>query len=401
MAPLNRKALDLAWLLMPLDREQFFSRNWEQQHLHLSDRPASYYQQLLGAEALENILNTADLRYPALQLAKDGHYFAPESYTRDIKHGSESFTGVPDLERVAAEYRKGATLSLPALHRTWPALGALCATLESQLDHAVHANAYLTPGNASGFTPHYDVHEVFVLQIAGHKRWSLYEPPLHLPHRSQPFNPLGYQPGAPIATLDLSPGDLLYLPRGYVHSTTTSESFSAHVTVGVSVYTWVDLLREYLQSAAEQPGLRRALPPGFAHQPELKASLRHGLAAALGNLGAPADPDHLLKSFTRRVRAGQARRPERLRIDTRVIELHTRLRVPARSSYQIVLEDGRTLLQFQNIRYVLPTEVAPLLQAIAARASFTPIELPGELDEAARLGVSRYLHEIGFLTAER
>jgi ribosomal protein L16 Arg81 hydroxylase len=394
----NHTTLDLAWLLAPLDPQSFFASYWEQRHLHLSGRDAAYYQPLLSADALETFLNTADLRYPALQLAKDGHYYAPETYTRDFKHGSECFAAVPDFERVAAEYRNGATLSLPALQRTWAPLGTLCRTLEGLLDHKVHANAYLTPGNASGFTPHYDVHEVFVLQIAGHKRWSLYEPRLQLPHRSQPFNPQHYQPGPLLATLDLHPGDLLYLPRGYVHSTTTTERFSAHVTIGISVYTWVDLMREVLPNANEHPHLRRALPPGFAHKAQA-AAVRRSLLAALGELATSVNPDQLLEMFVQRVRSGQSRPAEHLRIDTRVVGLDTLLRAPERSAYRIEFAQDRTVLEFQGKRYVLPAEIAPLLQAIYDRALFKPIELPAQLDETARLGLSRYLYEIGFLSA--
>ena len=43
-----------------------------------------------------------------------------------------------------------------------------------------------------------------------------------------------------MATLDLEAGDLLYLPRGVLDSTTTADSFSAHVTIGISVFTSVD-----------------------------------------------------------------------------------------------------------------------------------------------------------------
>jgi len=139
----------------------------------------------MTAQDLEQIVSNPDARYPALQLAKGGGYLPPEAYTRDVKFGSVTFVGVPDLQRIGIEYRNGASVVLPALHRTWPALNDLCAALETQLDHVPHANAYVTPGNAAGFTAHYDVHEVFVLQIAGKKRWSLYPPTIKLPHRSQ------------------------------------------------------------------------------------------------------------------------------------------------------------------------------------------------------------------------
>ena len=34
-----------------------------------------------------------------------------------MKFGDESFTGVLDLRRISAEYRAGATVTLPAMHR--------------------------------------------------------------------------------------------------------------------------------------------------------------------------------------------------------------------------------------------------------------------------------------------
>ena len=113
---------------------------------------------------------------------------------------------------------------LPALQRTWAPLRQLCAALEDEFSHPVHANAYLTPGDSPGFTPHYDTHEVFVLQIAGTKRWRVFQPPQPLPHRSQPFTPIGYALPAPLLELELKPGDLLYLPRGYVHAANTSRT---------------------------------------------------------------------------------------------------------------------------------------------------------------------------------
>lgn len=401
MTGLNSNHFDLSWLLRPRDPATFFAADWEQRHLHLPNRGSAYYRDLLSAEALEQFINTADLRYPALQLAKDGRYFAAETYTRDIRHGSELFTRVPDLGRVAAAYRDGATLTLPALHRTWMPLQLLCTRLAEQLDHAVHANAYLTPGNATGFAPHFDVHDVFVLQIAGRKRWSLHDPPTRLPHRSQPFDPNSYRPGKLIATLDLQAGDLLYLPRGYVHSTVTSEEYSAHITIGVSVYTWYDLLRDHVQSAAEDPRLRSALPAGFAQQPEARAALRKGLLSAISECGLKVDADRLLESFLAHVQSARGPRPETLCINTRVIDSQTALRPPAPETYRLQCEAERTVLEFGGARYIMPTAVAPLMEAIVRSGSFRPADLPAAHDEAARLGVSRYLFDIGFLSLQR
>jgi Cupin superfamily protein len=120
------------------------------------------------------------------------HLVATSTATVRVGHGDENFNGVPDLQKITDEYRRGATVALPAIHRSWTPLWLLCDRIETQLDHPAHAHVYITPGNASRFTPHYDVHEVLVLQIAGKKRWSIYAPVVPLPYRSQLFTPQAY-----------------------------------------------------------------------------------------------------------------------------------------------------------------------------------------------------------------
>ncbi len=74
-------------------------------------------------------------------------------------------------------------------------------------------NDGLTPGDASGFTTHYDTQDVFILQIGGRKHWRISQPTIALPHRTQACSPIGFAPPPPDLELELEPGDLLYLPR--------------------------------------------------------------------------------------------------------------------------------------------------------------------------------------------
>ena len=395
---MTRQVFDFARLVNPLGTEGFLSTYWERQHLLLSRSEPKYYESLITAADLENIISQSDARYPAIRLAKGGGYFSPEVYTHNVKHGDESFLGVPDVKKIAEEYRQGATVALPAIHRTWPALGLFCDQLQAEFDHPAHANVYITPGNAAGFTPHYDTHEVFVLQIAGRKRWSIYAPVIELPHRNQPFTPQAYSGQAAIAQIDLNPGDLLYLPRGFLHSTTTSDSFSAHVTIGITVYTWVDLLKEYLQSAIANHDLRKALPPGFATRADLKPILGKELGDALDQLRGTSSIDPLIDAFTERVRASQIPRPEPFRIDVMVIEFDSTLKMPPIGSYKIIQEGDTTLLEFKGIRYRLPAAVASTIRAMSAQSTFRTSDLPDSLDRDSRLAFSRHLHYIGFLT---
>ena len=53
-----------------------------------------------------------------------------------------------------------------------------CTRLAAELGHPVQANAYVTPPPSRGFSAHYDVHDVFVLQLAGRKHWTIHAPVL-------------------------------------------------------------------------------------------------------------------------------------------------------------------------------------------------------------------------------
>jgi ribosomal protein L16 Arg81 hydroxylase len=394
-------SFDLVSLLSPHEPEAFFSNFWERRHLFVKRDEPRFYESLITAADLENIISNSDARYPAIRLAKGGNYYAPEAYTRTFKHGDEHFLGVPDVKRISEEYRRGATVALPAIHRTWKAIGSLCDHLQSTLDHAAHANVYITPGNARGFTPHYDVHEVFVLQIAGTKRWQLYEPLLPLPHRTQLFRPENYTARPPMAEVDLNAGDLLYLPRGVVHSTTTAESFSAHVTIGISVYTWADLIKELMNSAVNEEEMRGALPPGFATHSELQPFLKRKMLEMWDTLARRSDPDHLIEAFISRVKASQVERPPPFRADVTAINLNSRLQTPSPESYRITQAGDKTVLEFGNTRYQMPVPVAATMSTISQLRSFRPVDVIGPLDADGVISLTQHLVDIGFLTCIR
>jgi ribosomal protein L16 Arg81 hydroxylase len=394
----ERAALDPAALIAPLGFDDFFREHWERKPLHLSRADAHYYDRVLTNADLESIISSADLRYPAIQLAKNGSYLAMEAYTRNIKHGTESFIGVPDLQQIQSEYRSGATVVLPSLQRTWQPLRQLCAALEDAFSHPVHANAYLTPGDSPGFTPHYDTHEVFVLQVAGTKRWAVFPPAIPLPHRSQPFTPVGFALPPPLLSLELKPGDLLYLPRGFVHAAHTSNGHSAHVTIGITVYTWVELIGELANAAKEIAPLRAALPPGFASREDLKKTLRQNLTQCLDLLRDKVDGEQLIDGFLQKVSAARVRPYEAFNADAVVIGLQTRLKTPQPDSYRIATEQRGVVLEFAGKKFVLPEKIRLTIDEMCAKQSFRLAELSGPLDNEGKLNLARYLHSERFLT---
>jgi Cupin superfamily protein len=385
-------------LLAPVQQERFFEQHWESQPLHVQRSQSHYYSQLLTNRDVEAVISSGGLRYPAIQLARGGGFFPPEAFTRNIRSGGDVFTGIPDLDRIRVEYRSGATISLPGFHRAWKPLATLAGAIEDEFDHPVHTNVYITPGDAIGFSPHYDTHEVFVLQIAGNKRWRIHLPPQPLPHRSQPFDPRSYAPSAPLLELDLVPGDLLYLPRGFVHTTATSDSFSVHVTLGITVYTWVELLTDWIETSKNFEHLRRALPPGFARHDAVKRSLREQFPRIIAKLQRITDFGELLDSFSHRLRS--ARGGMRAEFDTDVVVLgpRTELTTLDRDLYVVGEEGGKILLKFHGKTVVLDKNARPIFEEICRRTSFSSIELPQPLGEGTTLSLVRGLYREGFLS---
>lgn len=99
IATMNEQTFDLATLISPVSPGPFFSQYWERQPLHLQRHDEGFYRGLISNRDLENFISQSNARYPAIRLIKNGAYFPPEAYTRDIKSGDESFDGVPDVQK--------------------------------------------------------------------------------------------------------------------------------------------------------------------------------------------------------------------------------------------------------------------------------------------------------------
>lgn len=391
---------NLGSLLHPISIEEFFADSWERRPLFIQRGNNDYYRELLTDRDLEDIISNSDLRYPAIQLAKNGTFYPAAAYTSDARVGQLILKGVPNVGTISAEYGKGTTIVLPALLRTWEPLRILAWHLETELDFSIHANAYITPGQAAGFPAHYDTHDVFVLQIAGRKRWRVTEPPIHLPHRSQTFKPEGFKPGPLLAEFELAAGDLLYLPRGYVHATTTSDSHSAHVTMGVNIFTWADLVGDLVPSSAANEEFRRSLPPGFASRAELRPTITRQLTRLLDSVGVRTafDSDRYFDQLRRdAIAASWARNPVRFRADAIALSLDSRLRAPSEERYTLARSGEEVTLDFEGRQYLFSQRFWPALSAMCARPAFSLGELGGGLDSQTLLGFAGFLQSVGFL----
>ena len=402
---MEKRIHDLVSLLHPTSLDTFLSTYWEKDLLSVQRGDEGYYEGLLTNHDLEDIVSSWDSRYPAIMLAKDGVFYPPQAYCEDVKMGQATFSGVPNLKKLSAEYGRGATIALTSLDRSWKPLSDLCMRLEEQLDHGVKTNIYITAGQTAGFPPHYDTHDILVLQIAGKKLWRIYEPTIKLPDVSQACDPKRFSPGPQLTEIELQPGDLLYLPRGYGHAAVTPRSHSAHVTVGIHVYTWAGVLKELDPSCVRVDEFRKSLPPGFAGRVELRPAIREQLKRIAPGQITDRNVDRVFDSFVRNVNQARRRMPARFRMDASVISVNSLLKVPTDRRYQLSRISGEpndtaTLtLEFDGNKYSFPAQLEAVLNSMCSRGSFRLKELSGGINSEAMVGLAGYLQSIGFLTS--
>lgn len=257
----------LEFLIAPVSREDFLKTYFERGLLTCIRGAPDLYADLLSLEAIDRFIASADLREGMVDLTNHHRRLSRDDYVNS--------EGRVSRVAVTEEYLRGATIVLPHLHDSLPNLGEFCRALEEIFTCHIQTNVYLTPqphpdaktehGN-QGFPPHYDNHDVFVMQVSGTKAWRIYGTPVDIPFRGERFELGKFEAGEPTQTFTLQAGDCLYLPRGVMHDAeNVGEAPSLHITVGLITKTWADLLLESVSELAlSEPEFRRSLPVGFA-----------------------------------------------------------------------------------------------------------------------------------------
>ncbi|CAM3558399.1 cupin domain-containing protein [Nocardioides zeicaulis] len=273
------------------DVDTFARTTWGRDPLLRTGVDASGFADLLSEASVDELLSERGLRTPFLRVAKDGSTLANAAFTAPGGTGAGIADQVSDT-RLTALFAGGSTIVLQALHRVWPPIIDFCQQLAADLGHPVQANAYVTPPQNQGFDDHYDVHDVFVLQVAGRKRWSIHAPVHPSPLRDQPWTDRRDAVreaalGEPVIDTVLEPGDVLYLPRGYLHSATALGGLTIHLTLGIHSWTRYAVAEELvalaLRGLAEDEEARGSLPlgtdlaPGDLDVDLLSAKLRDAL----------------------------------------------------------------------------------------------------------------------------
>ncbi|KAK4431972.1 Bifunctional lysine-specific demethylase and histidyl-hydroxylase NO66 [Sesamum alatum] len=156
-----------------------------------------------------------------------------------------------DILKCEVAFQEGYSIALRGMEFRYRSIATIADGLASLFGQpSAGVNMYLTPSNSQGLARHSDDHCVFVCQLIGAKRWTIFP-------RPDPRLPRLYEPCDSLHDLQdescndgcqqflLKEGDVLYIPRGFPHEARTgigdnqnvndSTGFSLHLTLAIEI----------------------------------------------------------------------------------------------------------------------------------------------------------------------
>ena len=299
----------LQWLLAPQDEKVFLDEVWERKALHIPHQDAHYFKDVMTLEDLEDVL---------LNTVEDEEF----GETLTFKQQQQVY-----YDNAFRAYLDGASVVINHVDKQSPPINLLCQALGESFPHAF-ANMYLTPPNSQAVHPHSDDRDVLLLQVWGKKHWKVYSSPQVLPYTDEQVGKNGKrltpEEMGPL-TLDcmVEQGDVLYIPRGFVHEAHAQGTGSLHLTVAIPTqdFTWavaaLDAVKMKLR-APEMATWRRCVPlrllPGHESEEETRGwrdELARLMADALSDMSVESVRHVLDQRMTRhRMRQREAPLPQ-------------------------------------------------------------------------------------------
>ena len=267
--------MEFAEFLAPFDAGTFRAQVFGQRPLHV--RAGAAGTALLPWKRFNEVLAlTPYWNEDSLKVYFKSRAALRENYcdVADLKPGASAPV---NPAKVRALVDLGASIVANGVHRVCPEVAAVASMLEREFAARVVANVYCSFQGVQAFQTHFDLHDVFAVQVEGEKTWRVYESRADAPVNPVPPGDewekwLTETRGKLLFEAAMKPGDLLYLPRGQYHDALTGDRASLHVTFGVSPANGLALFkllenaltrerefRAYLPDARDEAALRERL----------------------------------------------------------------------------------------------------------------------------------------------
>lgn len=377
-----------ASLIQPKSAGEFFDDYWETTPFLVKRNIPGFFDSLLRLADVDDYLGTRAFHKPDIRIVKEGKDTRFEDYAKD---------GIADRTKVLREFRGGAMLLLSHLNRHHLTLAELVSRCEAETHVPMRSNVYLSPPGSRGFKLHWDTHDVLVLQISGSKRWHIHDNPLELPHEEHKRDFKKWVGKAnKLAEVELRPGSVLFLPRGFVHGAESGSEHSLHVTFGLRSLTMADIvLGEFRRRSLLDIDMRKvALLDDFADQENLERA-RAVLRRVVEDMDIEQAIHDVHESF---IRSRQPPARGALLDITCAAPLdHDRpLRRRPDALFKVFRDADTVRLAVDGTVVRLPVGVEPAIDHAIEQRQFTPRALPG-LEHESKLILARTLLDCRFV----
>lgn len=185
-------------------------------------------------------------RADRVTISTTGRMHHPAEYTSPRILAGQPVADVVDADRVRALVAGGATAILANTEHWVPTVTRAAETLASHFGCEVQAHVFMTGPGRRGLVPHADGEDNFLIQTDGTKKWSLWHATGIKPEHLDPADL-----GEPTETVSLNPGDVLYIPIGWIHTATAGDTGSTHITYQVVPNTLLDAVLDQLADELE------------------------------------------------------------------------------------------------------------------------------------------------------
>jgi bifunctional lysine-specific demethylase and histidyl-hydroxylase NO66 len=382
---------DFAGFIAPFDAQTFRAQYFGKRPIHIRREAAGpaalswqRFNQVLGITPYwnEETLKIAYKNRPALR----------ENYcnTTDLRPGAKA---PADPAKVKALLGLGASLIANHIHRVCPEVAAIAHLLEREFAARVAANVYCSFKGVQAFQTHFDLHDVFAVQMEGEKTWHVYEsradaPVAPLPPGDEIEKWLTASRGRLLFEAVMKPGDILYLPRGQYHDALTGAQASLHVSFGVTPATGLAVFK-LLESALTIESPFRQYLPDARNPAELRQRLATLAERVKAVMNSPAFATDVLNH-----QRGLADTLVEYELPAQVpptwYSVAKRAQVVRRDSgYAAVTDQGEIALgaTHPTVEWLLRQRLFSLGDALARHVSTDPAELRSVLAQLSAAGV--------------
>lgn len=248
--------------------------------------------ELYSLSRLESLIEHETILMPYVDVFDEGHLRRLVDMQRK--------SGKSGLEVVADNFRRGSTIRVRDVDKFDARLSRFAGEAQRYFAAQSQINVYLTPPAKTGFPPHFDVTDVFIVQCIGRKEWKIfrdYTNMTELPLPDTNWDPDRFRPSSRVEAISLCQGDVLYLPRGAMHEAFCTERESMHLAISIAPLTFADLLTKVLKLAAEADiELRRRIPWSIEDEDGGSQELAKQVKERIGGLNNRIDLGELLRA---------------------------------------------------------------------------------------------------------